>query len=292
MDLDLIASGKVREVYAIRDDPSRLLMVATDRISAYDRVFDEPVIDKGRLLSAISATAFEAIKSRFRTHFVTVATDVDEEYLGRATLVERARMLPVECVARGYLVGSAYELYQKTGEVQGVRLPPGLSFGDRLKEPIFTPTTKESTGHDRPLTPAELQDLHGSELARRLEELTKGIYLALADWFRGHGLTLVDSKFEFGWIGDELALADEIATPDSSRIVRGEPGANPVWLDKQLLRDWLSKQGFRGDGAAPALNDEVIGRVRSAYVEVYESLSGRSFSDWPGASRGYRGRGA
>ncbi|MCI2975930.1 MAG: phosphoribosylaminoimidazolesuccinocarboxamide synthase [Ferrimicrobium sp.] len=289
MDLDLIASGKVREVYAIRDDPTQLLMVATDRISAYDRVFDEPVIDKGRLLSAISATAFAAIRSRFRTHFVGVVTDVSEEFLGRATLVERANMVPVECVARGYLVGSAYEMYRRTGEVQGVRLPAGLSFGDELTEPIFTPTTKESTGHDRPLTGAELRNLHGSELASQLEERTKEIYLTLAAWFRDHHLTLVDSKFEFGFIGDELALADEIATPDSSRIVRGQPGVDPMWLDKQLLRDWLSKQGFRGDGAAPTLDDAIVERVRSAYVEVYESLSGQLFTAWPGVSRGYRG---
>ncbi len=289
MDLDLLASGKVREVYAVRDHPSQLLMVATDRISAYDRVFDEPVIDKGRLLSAISATAFMSISDRFRTHFISIAEDVAPHFLGRATLVERATMVPVECVARGYLVGSAYELYRRTGEVQGVKLPPGLSFGDRLAEPIFTPTTKESEGHDQALTSAQLRHRHGTEVAQALEELTTEIYQALAAWFCERGLTLVDSKFEFGWIGDQLALADEIATPDSSRIVRGEPGANPVWLDKQLLRDWLSQQGFRGDGPAPSLDHEVITRVRSAYIEVYESLSGRSFADWPGESRAYRG---
>ncbi|MGC9156543.1 MAG: phosphoribosylaminoimidazolesuccinocarboxamide synthase, partial [Ferrimicrobium sp.] len=139
MDLDLIASGKVREVYAIRDDPTKLLMVATDRISAYDRVFAEPVLDKGRLLSAISASAFGALGHRFATHFVSVPTDVPAEFLGRATLVRRAEMLPVECVARGYLVGSAWEAYRSTGAVQGVSLPTGLSFGDLLSQPIFTP---------------------------------------------------------------------------------------------------------------------------------------------------------
>lgn len=289
MDLDLIASGKVREVYAIRDDPTKLLMVATDRISAYDRVFAEPVLDKGRLLSAISATAFGAIGDRFATHFVSVPTEVPTEFLGRATLVRRAEMLPVECVARGYLVGSAWEAYRSTGAVQGVALPTGLSFGDPLPQPIFTPTTKEETGHDRPLTPEELRNLHGAALAIELEELTTSVYSTLASWFGEHGLTLIDSKFEFGYIDGELILADEIATPDSSRIVRGEPGVSPEWLDKQLLRDWLTKQGFRGDGVAPKLDEELIGRVRGAYREVFETLAGSPFDAWPGQSRAYRG---
>ena len=289
MELELIASGKVREVYAVNDDPTKLLMVATDRISAYDRVFAEPVIDKGRLLSAISATAFTALRDRFQTHFVDVPIDVPAQFLGRATLVKRAAMIPVECVARGYLVGSAWDAYRTDGTVQGVGLPAGLGFGDRLHEPIFTPTTKEETGHDRPLTPLELRDLHGIELAQRLKESTKAIYVALATWFSEHGLTLVDSKFEFGWVDGDLVLADEIATPDSSRIVRGEPGASPEWLDKQLLRDWLAQHGFRGDGQAPVLNSEMIESVKGAYRQVYETLSDRSFDDWPGGHGAYRG---
>ena len=287
MELELIASGKVREVYAVREDPTKLLMVATDRISAFDCIMDRLVRDKGRLLSAISATAFRAVGDRYRTHFLDIPTTIPGEFVGRATLVRRAEMVPVECVARGYLVGSAWEAYHNTGAVQGVVLPTGLSFGDRLPEPIFTPTTKETTGHDRPLTSQELRDTHGVELAQHLEALTKGIYVTLSDWFLANGLTLVDTKFEFGWVDSELVLADEIATPDSSRIVRGEPGADPEWLDKQLLRDWLIGKGFRGSGEVPSLGDDLISSIQDAYREVYESLSGALFSQWPGESAEY-----
>jgi phosphoribosylaminoimidazole-succinocarboxamide synthase len=287
VELELIASGKVREVYALREDPTKLLMVATDRISAFDCIMDRLVRDKGRLLSAISATAFRSIDDSYRTHFLDIPIDIPAAFVGRATLVRRAEMVPVECVARGYLVGSAWDAYRNTGAVQGVMLPAGLSFGDRLPVPIFTPTTKEATGHDRPLTIQELRDLHGVEIARRLEESTTGIYVTLSDWFQAHGLTLVDTKFEFGWVDSELVLADEIATPDSSRIVRGEPGADPEWLDKQLLRDWLIEKGFRGAGEVPSIGDDLISTIQNAYREVYESLSGVLFSQWPGESCEY-----
>lgn len=289
MELELIASGKVREVYALRDDPTSLLMVATDRISAFDCVMDRLVRDKGRLLSAISATAFRYVGKSYGTHFLDTPTDIPPHFVGRSTLVRRAEMVPVECVARGYLVGSAWEAYRSTGTVQGVVLPTGLSFGDRLPNPIFTPTTKESIGHDRPLTIRELRDIHGAEVAGHLQDLTKGIYAELSDWFQGHGLTLVDTKFEFGWVDNELLLADEIATPDSSRIVRGEPGGDPEWLDKQLLRDWLIAQGFSGAGDPPGLDDELISSIQGVYREVYETLSGSLFSQWPGESVEYGG---
>jgi len=283
----LVRSGKVREVY--EDDSGSLLLVATDRVSAYDHVFPELVPDKGRLLTAISATAFEMLAELVPTHFLDLPTDLPPRLVGRTTRVRRLQMLPIECVVRGYLVGSAYEAYQASGQVQGVRLPEGLGFGDRLAEPIFTPTTKEEAGHDQPLTPQELADRLGGELAERLARRSLSIYARLADWFNGHGLVLLDTKFEFGLDDGDVVLADEVATPDSSRIVRAPVTREPEWLDKQILRDWLRARGFRGDGPPPALDGAVLAALRGAYVTVYETLSGRSFADWPGLAATYGG---
>jgi phosphoribosylaminoimidazole-succinocarboxamide synthase len=283
----LLRSGKVREVY--EEQSGTLLMVATDRVSAYDHVFPELVPDKGRLLTAISATAFGMLTDLVPTHFVEVPIDLPPNLVGRTTRVRRLQMLPIECVVRGYLVGSAYEAYQASGEVQGLALPEGLGFGDRLPEPIFTPTTKEETGHDQPLTPQELADRLGGELAERLARRSLSIYARLADWFNGHGLVLLDTKFEFGLDDGDVVLADEVATPDSSRIVRAPVTREPEWLDKQILRDWLRACGFRGDGPPPALDGTVLAALRGAYVTVYETLSGRSFADWPGLAATYGG---
>lgn len=280
MSARLLRSGKVREVY--EEQSGTLLMVATDRVSAYDHVFPELVPDKGRLLTAIGATAFGMLTDLVPTHFVEVPIDLPPHLVGRTTRVRRLQMLPIECVVRGYLVGSAYEAYQASGEVQGLALPEGLGFGDRLPEPIFTPTTKEETGHDQPLTPQELADRLGGELAERLARRSLSIYARLADWFNGHGLVLLDTKLEFGLEEGELVLADEVATPDSSRVVRAPVGREPAWLDKQILRDWLRGQGYRGDGVPPTLDGTVLEALRSAYVTVYETLAEASFASWPG----------
>jgi phosphoribosylaminoimidazole-succinocarboxamide synthase len=288
--------GKVRETYYRPDDDSRLLVVATDRVSAFDHVFGNGVIDKGRLLTAITALAFEELSKRFETHYLGVPRDLEVPFLGRTLEVRKLRMVPVECVVRGYLVGSAWEAYRNSGSVNGVPLAPGLDFGQRLPEPMFTPTTKAATGHDIALSDEELTAEVGDQLAQKLRDTSIEIYAELASWFESRGLTLVDTKFEFGLSGENLVLADEVATPDSSRIVIGAliPGGdNPgSWLDKQVLRDWLLAKGYRGDGDPPELEQSVLDELTKRYRTVYEMLSGDNFAAWPGSSEIYMGRGS
>lgn len=288
--LELLHRGKVRETYAIGDD--RLLLVATDRLSAFDVVFDQPIPDKGRLLTALSAFWFERLARLGPTHFLSTGTvDLPEaartpELAGRVTLARRAQRIDAECVVRGYLAGSGWAEYRSNGMVVGHHLPAGLREADRLPEPIFTPSTKAEVGHDENITREQLAEMVGSELARELEERSLALYRAGAERAAEVGLILADTKFEFGWIGGKVALIDELLTPDSSRFWDADlyaPGASPPSFDKQYVRDFVSASGWNREPPAPRLPDEVIAGTRERYATAFERLTGTAWSA-PGAS--------
>jgi phosphoribosylaminoimidazole-succinocarboxamide synthase len=285
--LPLVHRGKVRETYAVGDD--RLLLVATDRLSAFDVVFDQPIPDKGRLLTALSAYWFTRLAALGPTHFLsTDAADLPEparspELAGRVTLARRARRIDAECVVRGYLAGSGWAEYRAGGEVGGHRLPSGLREADRLPEPIFTPSTKAEVGHDENISRERLAEMVGGELARQLEERSLALYRAGASRAAEVDLILADTKFEFGWVDGELTLIDELLTPDSSRFwdaARYAPGASPPSFDKQYVRDFVAGSGWDREPPAPTLPDEVIAGTRARYVTAHMRLTGEQ---WPGA---------
>ena len=282
--LDLIHRGKVRETYEVDDE--HLLLVATDRLSAFDVVFDQPIPDKGAVLTRLSAWWFARLGHLGRTHFVSAnPDDMPEparapELAGRSMLVRRAQRVDAECVVRGYLAGSGWSEYQRTGMVCGHPLPDGLSEADRLPEPIFTPSTKAEVGHDENISRAELARMVGGDLARELEERSIALYVEGARRAEAVGLILADTKFEFGFIDGELAVIDEVLTPDSSRFWDGEryaPGASPPSFDKQFVRDFVAETGWNKEPPAPALPPEVIAGTRDRYVAAYERLTGRSW---------------
>jgi phosphoribosylaminoimidazole-succinocarboxamide synthase len=281
-DLQLLHRGKVRETYAVGDD--RLLLVATDRLSAFDVVFREPIPDKGRLLTQLSVYWFERLADMGETHYLSVeAADLPHaartaELSGRTMLCRRARRIDAECVVRGYLAGSGWAEYQRNGTVVGHRLPSGLREADRLPEPIFTPSTKAEVGHDENITREQLADQVGGDLARELERRSLALYEAGARRAEEVGLILADTKFEFGWIDGGLALIDEVLTPDSSRFwdaERYQPGRNPPSFDKQYVRDFVSGTGWNKEPPPPALPDEVVAGTSERYREAYERLTGR-----------------
>jgi phosphoribosylaminoimidazole-succinocarboxamide synthase len=283
-ELPLIHRGKVRETYAVDDD--HLLLVATDRLSAFDVVFDQPIPDKGRVLTGLSAYWFERLADLGPTHFLSVdphqLPDAARlpELAGRVMLVRRARRIDAECVVRGYLAGSGWAEYRRDGAVGGHRLAAGLREADRLPEPIFTPSTKAEVGHDENITRAQLADLVGAELAQHLEERSIELYRAGAGRAAEVGLILADTKFEFGWIGDELAVIDEVLTPDSSRFWDAHayrPGESPASFDKQYVRDFVAASGWDREPPAPQLPAEVIAGTRARYVTAYERLTGRTW---------------
>ena len=284
----LRARGKVRDIYDAGDD--RLLLVATDRISAFDVVLPDPIPDKGRVLTGLSSFWFDRTIDLAPNHVVsTDAAGFPPPFAGvpplagRATLVRRATVVPVECVARGYLAGSGWTQYTGTGAVSGVPLPGGLVESDRLPEPIFTPTSKAEAGHDMPLTPEEAIDLVGKGLFERLKELTLGIYERLAATAASRGILLADTKFEFGFADGELMLIDEVGTPDSSRFWPADgyaPGGAQPSFDKQFVRDHLDRSGWDREPPAPALPPEVVEGTRARYVEAYERITGESFEDY------------
>jgi phosphoribosylaminoimidazole-succinocarboxamide synthase len=274
-----LGSGKVRELYAVGDD--RLLIVATDRISAFDWVLPTPIPDKGRILTQLSLWWFEQLTG-VPNHVVSGDPgDVPADLHGRAMLCRRLGIVPVECVARGYLAGSGLTEYELTGEVCGVPLPPGLTAGSRLPEPIFTPTTKAPVGqHDEHLSFETVVELHGEPLARRLRTATLDVYARAHEIAAARGLILADTKFEFGLDADgEPVLADEVLTPDSSRF--WEPGHGLASYDKQFVRDWLTSPASGWDpksgDAPPELPPDIVERTRARYVEAYERLTGREF---------------
>ncbi|NMD46300.1 MAG: phosphoribosylaminoimidazolesuccinocarboxamide synthase [Propionibacterium sp.] len=281
LDLPLIHAGKVRRLYAMPDGD--ILMVATDNISAFDQVLSTPIPDKGAILNQLSLWWFEQLADVVGNH--VVSTDVPASVRGRAVVVERLDMVPVECVARGYLTGSGWAEYRASGTVCGIELPDGLVDGSRLPQPIFTPAIKAPLGeHDENVDFATIVDLHGQELADQLRELTLAIYARAEGIARGRGIILADTKFEFGRRGDStIVLADEVLTPDSSRFWDAElwqPGVALPSFDKQFVRDWLiHESGWdkASDTPAPPLPDEVVAATRAKYVEAYEKLTGRSF---------------
>ena len=283
--LPLIHRGKVRETYEI--DDRHLLLVASDRLSAFDVVFDQPIPDKGAVLTRLSAWWFDELAGLGPSHFVSAdperlpqpARDAGLE--GRAMVVRRARRVDAECVVRGYLAGSGWAEYQRTGEVCGHPLPPRLREADRLPEPIFTPSTKAEVGHDENISRERLGEMVGADLARQLEERSIALYVEGAKRAESVGLILADTKFEFGWIDDEVAVIDEVLTPDSSRFWdadRYAPGSSPPSFDKQFVRDFVAASGWNKEPPAPELPDEVVRGTRDRYVAAYERLTGRPWS--------------
>jgi phosphoribosylaminoimidazole-succinocarboxamide synthase len=277
-----IAQGKVRDIYGAGD---RLLMVATDRISTYDVVHPTPIPGKGKVLTGISAFWFERTGHIVPNHVVSF-TDVPAETRGRAMLVERLEMFPVECVVRGYITGSGWKDYTATGAVCGIELPAGLSESEQLPEPIFTPATKAELGdHDENVDFDRAAEILGDrELLEELRRLSIEVYSFAAEHARSRGIILADTKFEFGRGSDgRIVLADEVLTPDSSRFWPAdgyEPGHGQPSFDKQYVRDWATKSGWDKAPPAPPLPEEVVDRTRDLYVDAYERLTGEPFSKW------------
>jgi len=276
--------GKVRDVYDLGD---RLLIVSTDRISAFDWVMPTGIPDKGRVLTQLSAFWFERLGVPH--HLLSIdprdaklPADVDPAPLvGRSMVVRKARVVPIECVARGYLAGSGWKEYQASRSVCGIELPPGLVQADRLPQPIFTPATKAETGHDENISFARMIEAVGRETAERLRDLALTIYSRGAEYARARGILIADTKFEFGLAGDELLLVDEALTPDSSRFWPADqysPGRAPPSFDKQFVRDWLETTGWDKNSPPPELPADVVNRTRAKYVEAYERLTGQAFA--------------
>jgi phosphoribosylaminoimidazole-succinocarboxamide synthase len=286
--LPLVARGKVREIYDASTPaaPDRLLLVASDRISAYDHVLPTPIPDKGRVLTAMSVWWFEqlipVLDAFGASHHLISASDVPAEVAGRAMLVRRLEMLPVEAVARGYLSGSGTVEYVRTGSIRDVALPAGLVEGSRLPVPVFTPSTKAAVGeHDEAIDFSRVVDAVGAARAGELKALTLALYARAAEIAEEAGIILADTKFEFGVDGNELVLADEVLTPDSSRFwpaATWSPGAAQPSFDKQYVRDWLTASGWDRVSPPPELPDDVVAATRERYVTAYEQLTGRSFS--------------
>ncbi len=281
-----VGSGKVRELFAVGDD--QLLLVASDRISAYDVVLPQDVPDKGKVLTGLSHHWFQVTSAVCPNHLISVREhdlpDVGiDDLAGRATLCRRAEPLPIEFVVRGYLSGSGWSDYKKTGEVCGHRLPEGLRESDRLPQPILTPATKAVTGHDENITEAKAAEIAGADIY----ETAKGYALALYEQGSAlaleRGVIIADTKFEFGLVDGEVILIDEVLTPDSSRFWPEdlyEPGKSQPSFDKQYVRDWLNESGWDRTPPPPDLPDDVIQATRARYIEAYEKVSGRSFEAW------------
>jgi phosphoribosylaminoimidazole-succinocarboxamide synthase len=274
--LQLLHSGKVRDVYA---DGDELVLVASDRVSIYDVVLPTAIPDKGAVLTQLSLWWFDRLGDLVPNH-VIAGGDVPPEFVGRAMRCRRLEMLPVECVARGYLTGGGLKEYEKTGAVSGVDLPPGLVDGSRLPEPIFTPSSKAPLGqHDEPLTFAEVENLVGANAAARLRELTLAVYRRGADTAAGKGILVADTKLEFGRdpATGEIVLGDEVLTPDSSRFWpadRWEPGHPQPSFDKQFVRDWSATLDWDRTPPGPEVPPEVVEATRARYVEAYERITG------------------
>jgi phosphoribosylaminoimidazole-succinocarboxamide synthase len=276
--VELLHSGKVRDVYA---DGGDLILVASDRISIYDVVLPTPIPDKGKLLTALSLWWFEQLSDLVPNHVIS-ATDVPAEFAGRAIRCRRLEMVPVECVARGYLTGGGLKEYQRTGAVSGVELPRGLVEASILPEPIFTPSTKAPVGeHDEPITFAEVVDKVGAETAERLRRITIDVYRRGAELAADRGILVADTKIELGWAPDgTLMIGDELLTSDSSRFWPAEsyqPGRAQFSYDKQYVRDWAVESGWDKQAPAPEVPAEVVEATRARYVDVYEKLTGNSW---------------
>jgi phosphoribosylaminoimidazole-succinocarboxamide synthase len=301
VDLPLIAKGKVREMYALEggaagpggpasraplsQSSDRLLMVASDRISTYDAVHPTPIPDKGKVLTGLSVFWFQKTKEIVANHLISATEEVPPEVRGRALAVRKLRMLPVECVVRGYITGSGWKDYQATGAVSGIELPAGLRESEQLPEPIFTPSTKADVGHDETIDFERATELVGDgELMERVRDKSIELYSFAAEHARERGVILADTKFEFGLDEhDELVVGDEVLTPDSSRywptdtyeVGRGQPS-----FDKQYVRDWAAGSGWDKRPPAPEIPQDVVAGTRARYVEAYELITGEPFRAW------------
>ncbi|HHW22247.1 MAG TPA: phosphoribosylaminoimidazolesuccinocarboxamide synthase [Clostridiaceae bacterium] len=287
IDLPVFIKGKVRDVYEVGKD--MLLMVATDRISAFDVVFDDLIPDKGCVLTGISEFWFDYCKDIIGNHLVT--TDVSEypmglskfkeELKGRSMLVKRVKMVEAECIVRGYLEGSGLKDYKATGEISGIKLPAGLRQADRLPEPIFTPSTKAKEGHDINVSYEYVKEQIGEELASELKEKSIALYKKASEYALSKGIILADTKFEFGMLDGRLVVADEMFTPDSSRfweLSDYEPGRAQKSFDKQYLREYLETLDWDKRPPAPKLPAEVIEKTRAKYIEAYERIIGKKYT--------------
>jgi phosphoribosylaminoimidazole-succinocarboxamide synthase len=286
LDLPLVASGKVREIYDLDD---RLLLVASDRISTYDVVHPNGIPDKGKVLTGISAFWFNKTGHIVPNHYISATDGVPAEVRGRAMVVKKLKMLPVECVVRGFITGSGWKDYQASGSVSGIELPPGLRESQKLPTPIFTPSTKADEGHDEPIDLERAAEILGdAELAGRLRDVSIALYRFAADLAAERGVILADTKFEFGLDESDpthptLILGDEALTPDSSRYWPAEgyePGHGQPSFDKQYVRDWASGTGWDKTPPAPAIPDDVVAGTRAKYVEAYELITGEPFDAW------------
>jgi len=280
-------SGKVRDLYDLGD--GNLLLVTSDRISAFDVVMNEPIPDKGRVLTAMTVFWCELLSGGgvgLATHLVSAGAGVPPDLTGRALVVRRAEMLPLECIVRGYLAGSGWKEYRANGTLHGEPLPAGLRESELLPALLFTPSTKATEGHDENITPVAAAALVGADVLEEARRICTAAYELAAAHAAERGVIIADTKFELGWIDGRLAICDEILTPDSSRFWpadRWSPGAAPPSWDKQPLRDWLEASGWDKKSPPPALPAGVVAAIRERYVTAYERISGRSFADWPGA---------
>ena len=278
-----VRRGKVRDVYDLGD---RLLLVATDRISAFDWVMPNGIPEKGRILTQISAFWFELLGVPNHVILQDLATldlpaGTDREVLaGRCMIVRKAQVVPIECVVRGYLDGSGWKEYKAGGQVCGISLPPGLVQCSELPQPIFTPATKEESGHDINISFEQMVEIVGSDVSQALRRRSIDVYTRAREYARGRGILIADTKFEWGWHDDKLILIDEVLTPDSSRFWPADqfqPGRPQPSYDKQFVRDWLETTGWDKDSPPPLLPEEVVARTRAKYVEAYEKLTGKRF---------------
>jgi len=283
----LLKRGKVRDIYDLGD---QLLIVASDRISAFDVVMPNGIPDKGKILTQLSRFWFEQTADIILNHFIS--TDMEdfpaniqpyrEQLEGRSMLVCKAEPLPVECVVRGYLAGSGWKEYQQHGAICGVTLPPGLPEYGRLEEPIFTPATKATTGHDENITVEKMKNLIGTQLTEKIIEVSLAIYQRAHNYAEAKGIIIADTKFEFGIYDDQLILIDELLTPDSSRfwpLDDYEPGTTPPSFDKQYLRDYLTEIGWDKSPPAPQLPETVVKQTRTKYLEALKRLTGRELNE-------------
>jgi phosphoribosylaminoimidazole-succinocarboxamide synthase len=281
---DMLYKGKVRDTYALGD--GQLLMIATDRLSAFDVVLPTGIPEKGIVLCQISAFWFEKLTHIIPNHFIALATDRPEldipvELARRAMVVKLAERIDVECIVRGLITGSAWSEYKRSGTVSGQPMPEGLVEGDRFPEPIFTPTTKADEGHDESITIEEMGEMVGKDLTSRLAEVSIALFTFARDFAAERGIIIADTKFEFGTVNGELTLIDEVLTPDSSRFWDAAgyaPGKSLPNYDKQFVRDWLDEQGWDHEPPAPELPKDVVERTHERYLEAFRMLTGKELS--------------
>jgi phosphoribosylaminoimidazole-succinocarboxamide synthase len=289
MALKHVYSGKVRDVYEI--DPDHLLFVASDRMSAFDVVMAEPIPHKGRVLTGMTKFWLDHVADIVPNHLVSIDPPADaglSDLAGRSMVVRRADMLKIECIVRGYLSGSAWKEYQTSGTMHGEPLPKGLEQSTKLPQPVFTPSTKAESGHDENIGFDEACAIVGVDVAKAARDISLAVYERGSALAAERGIIIADTKFELGIIDGELALCDEVLTPDSSRFWAAEewqPGTVPPSFDKQPLRDWLEATGWDKTPPPPTLPDDVVSTTRDRYIAAYERVTGLTFSDWPGVTR-------